>query len=196
MTVSEALEMVHRVRAGSIRMGENGKLLARLSETECARLKPALDYLRDHKEEAARLLAKSAAMPAAPVRAENLAEIEPSSPIPEPASPGIPTDGAPEEQGAPCADPLEERCQNLPAPKAPKPRFNGPPLKAARRAKGQTVVFDGYEWLHAPLGVTSSTIRQIRDLAARGANIEVLQWPTGEIIFSNGHWNDREPPND
>ena len=57
-------------------------------------------------------------------------------------------------------------------------------------------MFDGFEWLHAPLGVTGSTIRQIEVLAARGANIQVLQWPEGEIIFSDGQWKNRELPND
>src|SRR5215472_1432507 len=76
--------MVDRVRPGTVRV-EGGKLLAKLSEAECTRLKPELDLLKAHLEEVAQLLAEPDATPA-----KSMTAPEPDSPIPEPDLPETP----------------------------------------------------------------------------------------------------------
>jgi len=65
--------------------------------------------------------------------------------------------------------------------------------KIQKRTSGQTVTFDGYEWLYVPFGIGAATIRQIEELTAKKEGVfEVIQWPEGELVFSGGKWLDRE----
>jgi hypothetical protein len=41
------------------------------------------------------------------------------------------------------------------------------------------------------VGVIFATMRQIEDLSAKGEGpIEVIQWPAGEVVFTDGQWKD------
>jgi len=41
------------------------------------------------------------------------------------------------------------------------------------------------------VGVTFATMRQIEDLSAKGEGpIEVIQWPAGKVVFTDGQWKD------
>jgi hypothetical protein len=59
---------------------------------------------------------------------------------------------------------------------------NGPktlaPAWVTPRQRGQTAIYDGYEWIYNPRRLTDSTWRQILELAAAGeGHIQVIQWP-------------------
>ena len=61
-------------------------------------------------------------------------------------------------------------------------------VKVHKRSKGQTVTYGPWEWLYAMNGIRPSTRRQIEELTAQGEVMTVTQWPSGEVIFSDGKW--------
>jgi hypothetical protein len=95
------------------------------------------------------------------------------------------TGGAGQITAATVRDGLEKEANGEPA----KPLFGRPRVKVTQRATGQTVTFGAYEWIYNPLGITFATKRQIEDLSARGEEpIQVIQWPEGEVVFTDGKW--------
>jgi hypothetical protein len=90
MTVPEALEIVCRVGAVWV---ENGRIKTQFSGGERARLQPVIDFLREHREETLRLLAKppvSDSPAPAPSQSQDSGDApntETASPIEEPAPP-------------------------------------------------------------------------------------------------------------
>jgi hypothetical protein len=73
--------------------------------------------------------------------------------------------------------------------KPAKPLFGCPRVKVTQRTTGQTVAFGPYEWIHNPRGITFATMRQIEELSAKGERpIQVLQWPAGEVVLTDGQW--------
>lgn len=54
------------------------------------------------------------------------------------------------------------------------------------RECGQTVWFNGYEWIYNPNGLTAATWRQIGELRTKGEGpIKVIEWPQGDTIYDS-----------
>jgi hypothetical protein len=58
-------------------------------------------------------------------------------------------------------------------------------MKPVKRARGQTAIYEDWEWIYAPLGLKDATWRQIQELRAEGYRIRVIDWPQNQ---------DAEPP--
>jgi hypothetical protein len=67
-----------------------------------------------------------------------------------------------------------------------QPRLKTP--KIQKRSKGQTVVFETWEWCYTPTELRPATWRQLEEESRKGANIRVIQWPQGLDVFRNGEY--------
>lgn len=60
--------------------------------------------------------------------------------------------------------------------------------KIQKRSRGQTAVYETWEWIYAPWNLRPATWKQIEDECKKGARIRVIQWPEGTEIFRNGQY--------
>lgn len=60
------------------------------------------------------------------------------------------------------------------------------PRNIHKRTTGESVLFDGLEWIYAPHGIARETWDYLYDLASRKAGrIQVIRWPEGDIAFDS-----------
>jgi hypothetical protein len=59
-------------------------------------------------------------------------------------------------------------------------------MKIHKRQRGQTAIYETWEWIYAPYGLRPATWRQIQEECRKGAHIHVIQWPEGRDVFRNG----------
>ena len=66
------------------------------------------------------------------------------------------------------------------------------PPKIQKRTRGQTVVYDDYEWIYAPLGIQDSTWTQIVEMRSQGHRIRVIQWPENKPAAQPSYIRERK----
>jgi hypothetical protein len=63
------------------------------------------------------------------------------------------------------------------------------PQNIQRRERGETAIFYRagypYEWNHSAKGFTGAFWKQISEETAKGAKIQVISWPLGNLIYSS-----------